>query len=403
MRSLAHLCRAAVLALVVVLALPAAAPAAAGDVRVFKFADSEFDRFGLDPTPGVRDFIIRRYDRLVAFAPYFDGRTSWYRNALAYQDLYAIYSDGRTDTADKHPEWILRDAGGNRLYIPWGCSEGDCPQYAGDVGDPAFRRWWIDKAKTAMARGYRGVYIDDANMNMTVSDSRGDARVPVDERTGRAMTDEAWRRYVADFVAQLRRELGPQAEIAVNAPWHAGAGELRDRDPDVKRMLAAVNVSVLEHSVNDEGLQGGDGPWSLREFFRYIDRRHQEGKKVVLYGGGATPAKRNYSLAGYLLAAGARDAFGNWDAGSDPDRWWNGLNVSLGRARGVRYEWKGVLRRDFQRGMVLLNEPDAPTRRLRLPRALRGLDGRTRTSVTLAPRRAVVLMTPAAAAAAARR
>lgn len=384
-----------------VLSCTSLALGAEGDVRVFKFADRSFDRFTSAPGPQLRGFIRERYTRLVAFSPYFDTRTSWYPDALSYQDLYAIYSDGRTDTADKHPEWILRDDRGRRLYIPFGCENGTCPQYAGDPGNARFRRWWIDRAKAAIERGYRGIYVDDANMDMRVGDGRGKDRRPVDPRTGGPMTDAAWRRYVSGFVRQLRRELPPRAEVVLNALWYAG--EARDRDVDVRRQLAAADTIVLEHGVNDDGLQGGDGPWSVREFLRYVDRRHAEGKSIVMYGGGGLPHQREYGLAGYLLVSNGRDAYGNPEAGTDPDRWWSGLDVSLGRARGVRYEWKGLIRRDFEHGMVLLNVPDAPTRHIELPPGLRALDGRPRTSVTLGPKRAAILATPAVVAAVERR
>ena len=69
------------------------------------------------------------------------SRLSWYGDAWAYQDLYAIYTD--SDVVTRHPDWILKDAGGHKLYIPFGCSGGECPQYAADFGNPEFRSWWI--------------------------------------------------------------------------------------------------------------------------------------------------------------------------------------------------------------------------------------------------------------------
>ena len=74
-----------------------------------------------------------------AYAPYFDSRLSWSSKAWVYQSAYAIYPGGARRRA-QHPEWILRDAAGNKLYIPFGCSGGTCPQYAGDIGNPAFRQ-----------------------------------------------------------------------------------------------------------------------------------------------------------------------------------------------------------------------------------------------------------------------
>jgi len=43
---------------------------------------------------------------------------------MLYQDLYAIYTQPAPaigDVFSQHPDWVLRDAGGNALYIPWGC------------------------------------------------------------------------------------------------------------------------------------------------------------------------------------------------------------------------------------------------------------------------------------------
>ena len=51
----------------------------------------------------------------------------------------------RTTLAGDQP--YLRDGGGNKLYIPWGCSGGTCPQYAADVGNPAYRAWFIDQVR----------------------------------------------------------------------------------------------------------------------------------------------------------------------------------------------------------------------------------------------------------------
>jgi hypothetical protein len=377
---------------------PAPAPGAEGDVRVVKFADSSFDRFTSRPGPRLRRFIRERYTRMIAWSPYFDARTRWYRDALAYQDLYAIYRGSRP--ARRRPEWILRDGRGRRLYIPFGCERGTCPQYAGDIGNPAFRRWWISEARDALRAGYRGIYVDDVNMDLRVSDGHGREQAPVDPRTGRPMTEDDWRRYVADFAVQIRRAL-PGAEIVHNALWFAG-GEAGDGHPQVRRQLRAADVVNLERGINDPGLTGGDGPWSLRELLAWIDRRHADGTAVVLDAEGETPARREYELAGYLLVSTGRDLVGT-RRGSNPGSWWRGLSLALGRARGDRYEWNGVLRRDFEDGVVLLNEPDAPVRRLAVPGGLVDMHGRRRSAVTLGPRRAAVLVKPSVARAAARR
>src|SRR5436190_18301726 len=166
---------------------------AAGAVRFVKQAQPAFDRF----TRNARfaPWMHRHFWRMTAYSPYFDSRVRWYGNAWVYRDLYAIYRGSKL--ARTHPEWILKDELGRPLYIPYGCSGGNCPQYAGDVGNPSFRSHWIRGAQAALRHGYRGIFIDDVNMLLRVADGSERGVVPIDPRTGSSMSLAAWRRYVA--------------------------------------------------------------------------------------------------------------------------------------------------------------------------------------------------------------
>ena len=77
-----------------------------------------------------------------------------------------------------------------------------------------------------------------------------------------------------------------------------------------------------------------------------------------------------------------------------PDRYWSGFDTDLGIALGPREEDDGLFRREFSGGLVLLNEPNGPTRTVMLPSAMHNADGVLVTSVTLGSRRAAVLTTP---------
>ena len=77
-------------------------------------------------------------------------------------------------------------------------------------------------------------------------------------------------------------------------------------------------------------------------------------------------AQQAYQLAGSLLVSNGADALS--DAVSTPRRWWAGYQVRLGAAAGPRRrDSSGLWRRDFARGFVLLNEPDAPPRTVPVP------------------------------------
>ena len=122
------------------------------------------------------------YWRMRAYAPYFDSRLSWYGDAWAYQDLYAIYTD--SDVVTRHPDWILKDAGRpTSSYIPFGCWAASA-QYAADFGNPEFRSWWIQDAAEKLAKGYRGLFIDDVNMDFRIGNGSESFTAPRDPRTG---------------------------------------------------------------------------------------------------------------------------------------------------------------------------------------------------------------------------
>ncbi|HEY7076908.1 MAG TPA: putative glycoside hydrolase [Solirubrobacteraceae bacterium] len=357
----------------------------AGVVHYAKPADSGFDRFTKAPTAAQQAWMRTHYWRMRAYSPYFDTRTSWYADAWFYKDSYALYVSSAL--AAEHPEWILRDAAGNKLFIQFGCHDGLCPQYAADIGSPDFRARWIADARAALAHGYRGIFIDDVNMEMRVSDGSGRAVAPIDPRTGRPMTLAAWRRYMADFMVQVRAAL-PNAEIVHNALWFDG-----DADPDVARELHAADLVEIERGVEDSGLTGGTGKYGLRTLLGFIDRRHADGQGVILDAHSGTTAGRLYGLAAYFLVSSGRDALADTPGGT-PDDWWAaGYDTNLGTALGPRYRTaEGVWRRDFTGGTVLLNEPGAPARTVALPAGLRDLGGVARSAVTLGPASGAVLV-----------
>lgn len=371
------------------LALAAAAivpvPAAADDAGTIRFArpaQSDFDRHTGAPSASERTFMRDKFTRMRTYAPYFDSRLDWYPDAWTYKDLYAIYRD--SELADVHPEWILRDREGRKLYIPFDCDGEGCTQYAGDVGNPAFRAHWI-RAAVAQANGYRGLFVDDVNMEARVSYGNGHLVMPQDPRTGGTMSDTAWRRYVADFAEEIRRAL-PGKEIVHNALWFAG-----HEDPSVRRQLQASSHVELERGLNDGGLTGGEGFWSYRQVLRHVDWLHSRGKGVVLDSYAQGEKAVEYELASYFLISSGRDLVGtSWRAG--PGDWWQGYDAELGDARGPRYEWNGLLRRDFERGFVLVNEPESPRRNVDLNARAFGPAGDERQTVSLGAAEGAVLI-----------
>jgi hypothetical protein len=324
-----------------------------------------------------------RYWRMRCYAPYFDSRLSWYPHAWVYKDLYGIPTD--SSLVGEQPQWVLRDASGRPLYVRYDCNGTRCSQYAADVGDPEFRAHWIDQARALLARGYVGLFVDDVNMLISrVSDGAGRAVAPRDPRTGGPMSEPDWQRYVAEFVEQIRAAF-PEAEIVHNALWFAGHdGEF------VRRALEAADLQELERGVNDDGIIGGGGTYGFDTLLAHIDWLHQRGKGVVFDADARSANARRYALAVYLLVGSGRDGIGN-DVGGRPDDWWPAYDITLGAPLGDRYRWHDVLRRDFEGGMVLVNEPEAPPVRVDLPRAYVDIDGARTTAIALGPADGAVL------------
>jgi hypothetical protein len=361
-------------------------PAAAGRAQFMRSADSTFDAFTKSPATAQQAWMKAHYWRMRAYSPYFDSRLAWSPKAWVYLNAYAIYVGGAV--ARDHPDWILRDAAGNKLYIPFGCKNGTCPQYAGDIGNPAFRTWWTSQARARLALGYSGIYVDDVNLYRRVGNGAGQAVDPIDPRTHTVLSEAVWQRYMADHMAAVRAAF-PTTEIVHNVIWYAG-----ETTSDQLRQLRSADFINLERGVNDAGLTGGTGKFSLQRLLAFADHRHAEGHGVVFEGRATTDAGRLYNLAAYLLVSSGHDGIGNASGGTPTD-WWGGYDVDLGAPLGARYLANGVIRRDFERGVALVNEPGAPTRTVTLPAGARDVTGTARTRVTLPAASGAVFSTAA--------
>jgi len=356
-----------------------------GAVHYLGGADPSFARYTNNRDRSYGAFLRRHMWRMVVYSPYFDNKTRWFPNAWVYDDAYAIYRG--SPLPKQHPEWILRDASGSPLYIPFACSNGTCPQYAADISNRAFRRHWIAGARAELLHGYRGLFVDDVNMEFRVGDGQGHQVAPLEPATHQPMTDEAWRGYMAQFMEQIRAAF-PHTEIVHNAIWFAGspAGKA---ERDIQREIRAADYINLERGVNDPGLTGGSGPFSLTSFLAYIDAVHALGKGVVLDGNVTDGRGIEYALASYFLISAGNDLVST--GGMTPTHWWTGFDANLGDAIGARKQWQGLLRRDFTSGIALVNEPGSLPHTVNLPTAMRDLNGRIVKSLTIPPAGGVVL------------
>jgi len=359
-----------------------------GHVSFYKHTGPSDDTYTTNPSPATVTFMNSHWTRLLTYGGYWNvgNKLSWYRNAWTYEDAYAIYTDPTNTTYANliaaHPNWILRDSKGNPLYIPYACSGGTCPEYAADITNPnGFRAWWLSQVQGLFSQTppFKGLFIDDVNLDLSrVSDGNGNPVTPIDPNTGTLMTNTAWRTYFADFMEQVRAAL-PGIEIAHNSLWFWDW-----TDSNIQREIQAADWINLERGVNDSGLTGGTGFWSLYRLWQFVDNVHADGKGVILDGEvplSATDPAREYSAANYLLISTGQDMVG--DASETPTNWWPGFDTDLGAAQGARYSWNNLWRRDFAGGMALVNPPGASTVVATLPQSFVRTDGSVVNSISL--------------------
>jgi|GEM_PF-1716917 len=360
----------------------------AGHINFMEKTAPETDTYTNNPTATTQQWMRDHWTRALVFSTYWDTKLSWYPNGWAYADSYAIYNPSALAT--QHPEWILKDASGNKLYIPFGCSSGSCPQFAADIGSPAWRQYYIDNAKSLISKGYKGIFVDDVNMDMDVGDGNGTQVAPIDPRTGAAMTDTAWKSYFADFMEQLRTAI-PNAEIVHNAIWFAGGGTHDATDSYIIREIKAADYINTERGFNDSGLTGGTYIWSVYALMHYIDNVHTYGSNVILQSYVSDIPSMEYNLSGYFLVNNGSDYIST-TGGSLPDSWWSAYDINLGNALGARYQWNGLWRRDFSNGFVLLNEPGASTKSVGLGSTFKNTSGQLVSNVSLGAASGAVLL-----------
>jgi hypothetical protein len=361
-----------------------------GHVNYLEYALSYMDPWTANYSPSMQQWFQNNFSSMVSWSPYADGRTWWWPKTSVYHDLYGIAPGSWAAVA--HPEWILKDQYGHSLYIPWDCQNGTCPQYAGDVANPAFRAYMISDMQAMISRGgYAGLFIDDSNMEFRVSDGWQNQVPPIDTNTGQLMSWDAWRNYIASFEEQIRATF-PGSTLIENAIWYASGGSgVPGQDPYIQRQFKTANVINLERGVaSDGGLTGGTGFWSVYSFLNFIDSIHAAGAGVNFEEYQLGPAGQEYGLASWLLISNGSDSLG--DATATPANWFSGYNVDLGSARGPRTYNNGIFQRNFTGGIALLAEPGLGGQTINLPGTFQRLDGSWVTSVYLQGSQGAVLI-----------
>ena len=267
---------------------------AAGEGRVafFNSQGSDSDPFfaaanAAGPGPE-REFLVSRYARSLTY-DFPAGRewVTWYPHAWLYRNAYGLQA---SELSGAMGRFVLRDAGGNPLYLDYACApDGTCPQYALDITNPSYRAAWIGELRDRqLLPQHRGIFVDDVNFDRVVCGdvgtecSRGAAPVGAD---GREVTEERWQVAMARFMREIRQAF-PGEEIVHNQGFFQAGGVIGGA-PASRHVRAAIEQADLievERSYTDPGLVAGDGQFGWEGASR-LDQVHPGSRE----GGRARP------------------------------------------------------------------------------------------------------------------
>jgi hypothetical protein len=249
-----------------------------------------------------------------------------------------------------YPQHGLTNMAGQPCWYVWSSV------HAADVGNPDFRQRALNYINSKTQ--YTGPYLDDVNMNIDTvgcgggsgSSSNacpgdGSLKCPKDPRTGQVMTKDAWAKYFAEFLEQIK---GLGRPVIHNAqPYDLPIGNpYQDR-----QQRAATYVEVEHNFVNS---------WvSPTWLWTWIDSVHANGAGVLDQGykpnfEGISESEKRYGVAAHMLTMSTKDFYSAFKNGAPDD--WDGLyDKDLGQPLGSRYQSGGEWRRDFQGGTVRVN------------------------------------------------
>ncbi len=330
--------------------------------------------------------------RMLQYHPFWDvnlALSSQYQLCWMYKDSYGIQTSD-TSWFSAHSDWVLKDISDNILYLDWPLGTPPYTQYAADISNPAYRAWWIADALSLIQQGtWKGLFVDDVNLEFRIAKADGTSISPKDPNTGLTMAIEAWRGYMATFMEEIRAAFHPRGyEIVHNAIWYAVPA---NSNAKLARQLAASDVIMIEGGFNDAGITGGTWIFSLQAMLDYIDQIHSLGKGCIYHQLGTSSTDQEFALACYFLQSNETDYLGSTGNFTPSTGLWDGLNTQLGTG-STKTTWNGLRRRDFADGLILVNDPEAAPITVDLPAQYVALDGTlVQNGYTLGAKRGGVL------------
>ena len=258
-------------------------------------------------------------------------------------------------TVNPHETWFWHNQFNQRV------TSNQDGKFLMNVSEPGFQTYWRDSiAEQVRAGEYDGVFLDSASPALL----QWEARAPLDSRLLGAgvrtnafpeLGGKSWTSAWQEWIGQLDRSLAAQG-----IPLIPNAGAFATTWDNTDYSLTA---GVFSEGFCDPGLTTDDWKAAVNQTLSLV----AVNKIVILQNYLSSPAdlaKRRYLLASYLLLKGNRTYLVYFASRLD---WYPEWDLDLGPAQGTAatvddLRWNGVYRRDFSKGVVLVNPTTRPVR-----------------------------------------
>lgn len=240
-------------------------------IPVAIYASSAFNSYtGIAgaPAPQWNEWMRARPEMIIGWSPWQDVNVGVYKNLLAYMDTYAAENNipqKPTDIAVTHPDWILHDSAGNKLFIPYNCANGSCQAYAMDLTNPAVIANQMANVEVIANAKYQGVFFDNANLALKAGDGNGNIVMPD------GFTNEIWSRAIANFFAEVRASF-PKLVLVMNSVWFDGANSLW-----VRNAIVSGTYYNMQRGYGDPNLSD----YQKGQQLEFVQMVHSLGRNVI--------------------------------------------------------------------------------------------------------------------------
>ena len=300
------------------------------------------------------------------------------------------------DVNKNNPNWVLRDAKGNRIV------NANYPYYVvGDIGSPSYRSAWITRV-TAQAKklGFDGVSIDGV---LGAFEGETGGVVPA-----KYPTDKAWANAMAGFVHAVGPALKAKG-LYVAAEVYASGQGLSNNNGSAdgawwKRVAPSLNALFAEYfeqnpanwkqmfsNTHADSSDNWDG------WLKLVDIAQNAGADFfgLDYGTGTSTDARNmtYGKASFLLKWNGKGGVYFWDyRDNHAHNVWNpNWTTDIGTPLApMKSAGQGLFSRNYSGGIVVVN-PTKKTQAFKLGATYTTPLGSKVTSVTLGPTSAAIL------------